>query len=824
MEMVVRTMRVHLKRLMRRRMKIIKGSSKRPFRETVVDYFNLAVGASVVSQDETKQYITKYFLPELLEKYPGALSDLETTMVRDGSMVLISKDKELFDRIHELTAIKFSDQSIAELSNPDYFQFVLPDIESMKTRVKRMNMVDYADGMALYFQSMSKCAKKQKKTQERLLKLAQKRLERAHRSSVSILSHQPLLQLATILRLIASKGAPEEADNLLSRAEQCLQSLIASKHRVSRDVIRDAVVSYAKTLHTRYKIGSKHTNKEPTPLTTAIEKLTEVDEYEREKECLFMLGKLSFVLSRLQQRNTEERKKLLTKAEHYLSLSVKPSEATTHRRHPYHYRSVLYLARTLLELAALAKDVSVKSEYIDKSASFFQEAISHNVAWAEKVFSAHINNNNLSQLLLFTSLSTKSSSLAKTFIAYCGSNVTTLAFTERSLESDTAVIELNEQDFCFLTSACRHLSTLRIQNFPLINEAMLTKATEEMGFNITKLKLINFQLTSGLDKILRQCPHLTELTIQNDEPSNAMSESARCITPFNGLVSLRITNLTFNELATFLRVFPNVQKLDISKSSGEISDVSGLLLSNQNLRQLCLQGISSIDNTFLQSLKESGIQLEKLDLFSCGKISYAECSTLPKHLPKLASVRTPSGAVIHFSAQNHIKLCNQTWSFSNLLTFALDGGKVTYRVMNQSFSGGPFLVCLSNERGVVHYGKVESRDAFKVSKMVSMMPKVHCSLPYSESPNELFQLQNGANMTQLLFSLPLFGETYRILGLKEINPSGAFHWRITKDGADIAEWRTLQRNGTGGYITIKPNQNVTLIIALFVSSYILVHK
>jgi len=93
---------------------------------------------------------------------------------------------------------------------------------------------------------------------------------------------------------------------------------------------------------------------------------------------------------------------------------------------------------------------------------------------------------------------------------------------------------------------------------------------------------------------------------------------------------------------------------------------------------------------------------------------------------------------------------------------------------------------------------------------------------------------------------------------REINPQGGFLWKIakgnyqpskrknekidnidtmisfspfgdcsikrTKDGADVAEWRTLQRNGLGGYITIRPHQNITAILALYICAYALIIK
>lgn len=169
---------------------------QRPFREAVMDFFNLVAGSPILSKKDVLEYRKEYLLGDLLTKFECALSDDELSSLHRESddaesndttdlFTLLSKEDDgkessrvlLFQRLQELSGVRLSSQSLKELTNPDYFQFVLPDIQGLKTRVKRMNLVEYADGMALYFQSMSKSGRAQRHTQQRLLSLAHQRLQ-----------------------------------------------------------------------------------------------------------------------------------------------------------------------------------------------------------------------------------------------------------------------------------------------------------------------------------------------------------------------------------------------------------------------------------------------------------------------------------------------------------------------------------------------------------------------------------------------------------------------------------------------------------------------
>jgi len=59
--------------------------------------------------------------------------------VREGSLQLVCKDTVFFERVQELMAIKFSEQSIKELSNPEYFQFVLPGYFVLLTNARLLS-------------------------------------------------------------------------------------------------------------------------------------------------------------------------------------------------------------------------------------------------------------------------------------------------------------------------------------------------------------------------------------------------------------------------------------------------------------------------------------------------------------------------------------------------------------------------------------------------------------------------------------------------------------------------------------------------------------
>lgn len=85
----------------------------------------------------------------------------------------------LFKRLEALVGVRLSDEARAQLDDfPDSFEFVQSDVIEVFPKVKHMNIVDYAEGMALYLAAVRR---KETGTRERLrqLRLSSARFARA---------------------------------------------------------------------------------------------------------------------------------------------------------------------------------------------------------------------------------------------------------------------------------------------------------------------------------------------------------------------------------------------------------------------------------------------------------------------------------------------------------------------------------------------------------------------------------------------------------------------------------------------------------------------
>lgn len=145
-EMVARVIKDLLRAHLRHKMREVRVLSEEPFKEVVIKVFNFALGRSVQSSSFWALVKSK-----LQRKYKSALSKSEQG--ESDPMALCGKMDMavLFRRLEHLLGITLTDSAREELeSYPDSFEFVDSDVAEIYPKVKHMQIVDHAEGMALF--------------------------------------------------------------------------------------------------------------------------------------------------------------------------------------------------------------------------------------------------------------------------------------------------------------------------------------------------------------------------------------------------------------------------------------------------------------------------------------------------------------------------------------------------------------------------------------------------------------------------------------------------------------------------------------------------
>ncbi|KAF2070452.1 hypothetical protein CYY_008232 [Polysphondylium violaceum] len=195
LEMTARSIKNIIKDEMRRKMKDEKGLSEEPFKEVVIEIFNQVLDQSSSFWIKVLDCIrVKYFMAFM--KYDETLDQQQQVVpsLRSSSSSILSSTsshypieevdeqtwmeniniKNLLDRLQILTGISFSPGAQAEFSrDPFRFQFLDSDILEISPNVKHMNIIDYAEGMALLMSSLAKKGREKL----RLLKMATQKFQ-----------------------------------------------------------------------------------------------------------------------------------------------------------------------------------------------------------------------------------------------------------------------------------------------------------------------------------------------------------------------------------------------------------------------------------------------------------------------------------------------------------------------------------------------------------------------------------------------------------------------------------------------------------------------
>jgi hypothetical protein len=144
-EMLARVVKDLFRGQMRATSRQVRNLADEPYKEMIIRLLNLVLG-----RDEPAAEFWSLVHERLLSKFCGALTKEEQD---DDPMALGLKvdSNALILRIENLVGVKIEEEAKSQLRDyPDAFEFVQSDIAEVYPKAKHMNLVDYAEGMALY--------------------------------------------------------------------------------------------------------------------------------------------------------------------------------------------------------------------------------------------------------------------------------------------------------------------------------------------------------------------------------------------------------------------------------------------------------------------------------------------------------------------------------------------------------------------------------------------------------------------------------------------------------------------------------------------------
>ncbi|EFA80095.1 leucine-rich repeat-containing protein [Heterostelium album PN500] len=179
LEMAARSIKCIIKEDMRLKMKEVHGLSEEPFKEVVITIFNKVLDFKSDIWTRIRQTISSKFYMAFSYRNPDS-PDQQIEESQEETWMERINPKNLFERLQLLTGITLSPIAQYEFSrDPHMFQFVDSDIIEIYSNVKHMNIVDYAEGMALSMAAQNKKGRERL----RLLKMATSKFQSSLKSN-----------------------------------------------------------------------------------------------------------------------------------------------------------------------------------------------------------------------------------------------------------------------------------------------------------------------------------------------------------------------------------------------------------------------------------------------------------------------------------------------------------------------------------------------------------------------------------------------------------------------------------------------------------------
>eukprot|EP01091_Cochliopodium_minus_P008793 TRINITY_DN2050_c0_g1_i1.p1 TRINITY_DN2050_c0_g1~~TRINITY_DN2050_c0_g1_i1.p1 ORF type:complete len:500 (-),score=135.58 TRINITY_DN2050_c0_g1_i1:354-1730(-) len=198
-EALVRTMKCQLRSLYREMMSQLTVPNDQIFKSITSEFLNLILGTNENSED-SDFYWNGELKEKLQEKFEKILSPAELEMSNVKDLIDYNDKILILNRLKSLMNIEFQANCYETYNNTNFidsFFFVDSDIVSIESKVKHINLVDYAGGMALIYKVKEST---NNQANERILGSAQEMLTNALRSTAGSLDTS--FQLANVFHML----------------------------------------------------------------------------------------------------------------------------------------------------------------------------------------------------------------------------------------------------------------------------------------------------------------------------------------------------------------------------------------------------------------------------------------------------------------------------------------------------------------------------------------------------------------------------------------------------------------------------------------------
>jgi tetratricopeptide (TPR) repeat protein len=585
LEAIARTIKSHLNELLRVEMRRCGIPSQEPFLKLVLDLFNLIL---LNNGEYSSAYWNNQLIPHLLEKFPKLLS-LEEQQAEYQLWTKISFF-DLFSRLQIITAVKISSEAMTELSkSPARFEFVEPDIVALNTRVAHLNLIDYADGMALYYEAENRVSNLD--TQRRLLQLARIRLESCLESMAN--NTVAMLQLSNILRVMASK-LKNESEQLECFEKACSGFETITKSSPDESIKRKAHFLWAKTLWTKTKRAFHTRSSEEQILSAFLNQIQQARNIDPESSDPIILLVKS-ILFRAKRESPKASIALLQQAQKILQ-EFQSSFSWDWDLHVIQARVAFYQFRNYFhsnETPCEEEQKLLEPQFICK---MFEKIETTSPGGLEKVFK------DLDDIQNFPE-----SAFSPAFICSQFSDVVSERLAKFLAQQSVTKL-------CF-----NSLNLAQIQNFKIFRKIF------EITLSLTSLKFTNLKWLSNFVEIFFDCHAPISFLECSDCAGMTVNDFKIILEHLPGLRELRVSHSTSITHLDWISVIPAIPAELTSLELEAIehlndSVVSQLVSHCPKLTCLLLKDLSGISNQVFRVI-QSLTNLEQLKVIQCSEVN-----------------------------------------------------------------------------------------------------------------------------------------------------------------------------------------------------------
>eukprot|EP01119_Soliformovum_irregulare_P018159 TRINITY_DN5508_c0_g1_i4.p1 TRINITY_DN5508_c0_g1~~TRINITY_DN5508_c0_g1_i4.p1 ORF type:complete len:1482 (-),score=512.19 TRINITY_DN5508_c0_g1_i4:32-3964(-) len=569
-ECIARVCKVHLRSLLRKVSRETGVPSDEPFRAVVLQFFNIIIGQHSKSEKYWKFYMKK----ELMEKFGLCLTEEE----QSDDHVIPKQENfsyfSLFKRIFEATGVRVSPQCMKDLElSPENLEFVGPDVD-LEPTITHMNIIDYADGMSLYYEALERPIT-MSATRDRLLNLAKDKLETSLASMANNLV--ALLQLGTIFQMMAktSTSGHYKTRNaeMYERAVQIYQQVL--HERIDSGLEYTAKLMYAKALFRWSTVDSSKKEE-------SMAKLEEALDLNRDSfEALYLKAK---ILS----SKTEEMMPVL---EQCLLLLETRGVSAEKKASP-----LFYMGSTLISKIAQRTPETDSSEFwytVSRAANALGQALRVREKLAQKLLKGWKTDPPISQSFSTFIVASQCPEMIPR-ISQLVENSQKLEMADRLIFEDEAELFVN---FAKLFKQATHLSLKNIHTLPA--DSFIQISSQIPTLTHLNLSGTNFNL-KDLPAIFEVCPNLEDVDVSG---------------------CLAVTDKMIEDVTDFiLKKNIKLKNFSVANCHNLTDDTLKLISTWPELVELDASGISCSEECF--RILSSCVQLEKLRMCSV-KLSQA---------------------------------------------------------------------------------------------------------------------------------------------------------------------------------------------------------